>query len=180
VSAEVAKQFTYVPFETFDLEANLPENFFTVGTVVEYKAPETSKNGKTFSTFKFSNLVKYDMSKINKHILNNEKLTAELPNFHKQASRSFNLDGYKTLRVMVFKDELCKKIGEKIGVVGLVVCLSNLSRLDYSEHSGVSFRIESEGQVACIGKAEDLSFCKGAPKGASANLLPVMQLGNHL
>ena len=84
------------------------------------------------------------------------------------------------MRVMVFKDELCKKIGEKIGVVGLVVCLSNLSRLDYSEHSGVSFRIESEGQVVCIGKAEDLSFCKGAPKGASANLLPVMQLGNHL
>ena len=81
---------------------------------------------------------------------------------------------------MVFKEELCKKVGEKIGIVGMVLCLTNLGRLDYSDHSGVSFRIESEAQVMCIGKAEDLGICKGAPKGASANLLPVMQLGNHL
>ncbi len=98
----------------------------------------------------------------------------------KQASRSFNLDGYKTLRVIVFKDELCKKVAEKIGIVGMVVCLSKLSRLDYNENSGLTYRIESEGQVVCIGKAEDLAFCKGAPKGTSANMLPVMQLGKHL
>lgn len=60
----------------------------------------------------------------------------------------------------------------------MIVCLSNLPRLDYSENSGVAFRIESEGQIACIGKAEELSFCKGMAKGAaSGNLLPIM--GNH-
>lgn len=90
------------------------------------------------------------------------------------------MDGYKTLRVIVFKDELCKKVFEKIGVVGMVVCLSNLSRLDYSENTGLTYRIESEGQVVCIGKSEDLAFCKGAPKGTTANSLPVMQLGKHL
>lgn len=78
------------------------------------------------------------------------------------------------MRVIVFKEELCKKVAEKIGIVGMVVCLSKLSRLDYSENSGLTYRIESEGQVVCIGKAEDLAFCKGAPKGTSANMLPVM------
>ena len=77
ISAEVTGKHTYVPLETFDLEANLPENCFTVGTVVEYKAPETSRNGKTFSTFKISNLVKYDTSKLNKHVLVNEKFAVD-------------------------------------------------------------------------------------------------------
>lgn len=91
-------------------------------------------------TFKFSNLVKYDVTRLNKHVFNNPLAFDSNQQLTKQASRSFNMDGYKTLRVMVF-NEPCKKIAEKIGVVGMVVCLSNLSRLDYSEHTGFSFRI---------------------------------------
>lgn len=133
-----------MPFETLDLVETLPEDYFTVGTVVEVQGPETGRNGKTFLTFKFSNLVKYDMSRLRKNVLDNPKALTSQQSM-KQASRSFNLDGYKTLRVIVFKDELCKKVAEKIGVVGMVVCLSKLSRLDYSENSGLTYRIESEG-----------------------------------
>ncbi len=96
-------------------------------------------------TFKFSNLVKHDMSRLRKNVLDNPLAFDNNQQSIKQAARSFNMDGYKTLRVIVFKDELCKKVAEKIGVVGMVVCLSNLSRLDYSEHSGLTYRIESEG-----------------------------------
>lgn len=171
----------FVPFETVDLVESLPESYFTVGTVVEVKGPETGRNGKTFLTFKFANLVKYDMSRLRKNVLDKiEEVFDNNQQVMKQAARSFNTDGYKTLRIIVFGEDLCKAVAKKIGIVGLVVCLSNLKRLDYSEHSGVTLRIENEEQVFCVGKSEDLSFCKGAPKGTSVNLLPVMQLGKHL
>jgi hypothetical protein len=49
----------------------LPEEYFTVATVVEVQGPETGRNGKTFLTFKFSNLVKHDMSRLRKNVLDN-------------------------------------------------------------------------------------------------------------
>jgi hypothetical protein len=71
VQSDVAHKFKYVPFETIDLIQSLPEDYFTVATVVEVQGPETGRNGKTFLTFKFSNLVKHDMSRLRKNVLDN-------------------------------------------------------------------------------------------------------------
>jgi hypothetical protein len=49
----------------------LKQDYFTVGTVVEVQGPETGRNGKAFLTFKFSNLVKHDMSRLRKNVLDN-------------------------------------------------------------------------------------------------------------
>jgi hypothetical protein len=51
------------------------------------------------------------------------------------------------LRVLAFGEDLCKTIQKRVGIPGMVVCLFNLKRLDYSEQTGFSFRIESEDQV---------------------------------
>jgi hypothetical protein len=73
VNPEVAEKFTYVPFEILDLAntETLPKDYFTVGVVVEVTPPSTARNGKVFMTLKFSNLVKYDMSKLRKNVLEN-------------------------------------------------------------------------------------------------------------
>jgi hypothetical protein len=75
--------------------------------------------------------------------------------------RSFTSDGYKQIRLLAFGDELCQKLAKRMGHPGIVVALTDLKFLDYSEHSGQSMRIESEEQVFTLGKSEDLTFCKG-------------------
>ena len=62
-----------------------------------------------------------------------------------------------------------------MGYPGLVICLSNLKRLDYSEQSGYSFRIEKDEQVLSLGKSEEYFVCKGAAeKKATAGNVPAM------
>lgn len=82
----------------------------------------------------------------------------------KQAERSINKDGYKVVRVVVFGEELCEKMMKRMGFPGVVVGLRDMKALDYSEQSGQSYRIENEGQVVALGKAEELTFCKGIKK----------------
>jgi|LauGreDrversion4_2_1035121.scaffolds.fasta_scaffold217413_1 hypothetical protein len=52
----------------------------------------------------------------------------------------------------------------------MTICLSNLKRLDYSEQTGYSFRIESDDQVLSLGKSEEYSLCKGAEKQPAGNV----------
>ena len=56
----------------------------------------------------------------------------------------------------------------------MVICLLNLKRLNYSEQSGYSFRIEKDEQVLSLGKAEEYIVCKGAEKKATAGNVPAM------
>ena len=49
-----------------------------------------------------------------------------------------------------------------------------MKRLDYSEQSGYSFRIEKDEQVLSLGKAEEYIVCKGAEKKATAGNVPAM------
>ena len=98
----------------------------------------------------------------------------------KQAERTFNSDGYKSVRVLAFRDETVTNLMHKMGTVGLVVSLAGLMRLDYSSNNGHSFKIECADQAFVLGHSEELSFCKGAPKCNQVNNLPVLSLGNHL
>ena len=91
-------------------------------------------------TIKLSNLIKYDLSLLRKKVFDNPLAFDSNQQLTKQAYRSFNMEGYKILRVMVFKDQ-CKKIASKIGAVGTIISLTNMSRLEYSENSGFSFNI---------------------------------------
>jgi hypothetical protein len=65
----------FIPIETLDTQMTCPTQvwgikaFFTVGVVVEVTGPHTSKSGKQFSIFKASDLVKYDLSKVKKMLL---------------------------------------------------------------------------------------------------------------
>jgi rRNA processing protein Gar1 len=42
--------------------------FFTIGVVVEVMGPYASKNGKQYSMIKVTDLVKYDMNKVKRHL----------------------------------------------------------------------------------------------------------------
>ena len=75
---------------------------------------------------------------------------------------------------MSFGEEICKVVQKRVGVPGMVVCLSNLKRLDYSEQTGYSFRIENEEQVLCLGKAEEYVMCRGTEKKALHGNVPAM------
>jgi hypothetical protein len=52
----------------------------------------------------------------------------------------------------------------------MIVWLANLKRLDYSEQTGYSFRIETEDQVLSLGKAEEYALCKGAQEKKAGNV----------
>jgi hypothetical protein len=56
-----------------------------------------------------------------------------------------------------------------MGIMGLVVGISELGVLDYSENSGITYRIDSEkSSFVSIGKSEDMVFCKGIPQKNAA------------
>ena len=74
------------------------------------------------------------------------------------------------MRILAFGEDLCNKLEKKAGIPGMIVCLANLKRLDYSEQSGVSFRIENEEQVLGLGKSEELGICKGVEQAKSAGI----------
>lgn len=76
--------------------------------------------------------------------------------------------------MLAFGEDLCKTIQKRVGIPGMVVCLVNLKRLDYSEQTGFSFRIESDDQVLSLGKAEEYILCKGAEKKPMAGNVPAM------
>jgi hypothetical protein len=48
------------------------------------------------------------------------------------------------MRILAFGEDLCKTLQKRVGYPGMIVCLSNMKRLDYSEQTGYSFRIEND------------------------------------
>lgn len=117
------------------------------------------------------------MATLTKHNLHHVKKLLPFPHTPtqaKQVERSFNRDGYKTLRVLAFGEDLCKTLKKRVGYPGMVICLSNLKRLDYSEQSGYSFRIEKDDHVLSLGKSEEYYVCKGAEKKATPGMVPAM------
>ena len=74
--------------------------------MVEVAGAFTAKSGKHFSVLKMSDLVKYDMSKVKKlletNAQNNQGTKEEQVEFVKISEKSFNSNGYKTLKVMAF------------------------------------------------------------------------------
>ena len=83
--------------------------FFTIGVVVDVSGPFQSKSGKQFSTLKLSDLVKYDLNKVRKLLetiaksqySGNQEGAQE---FVKLSEKSFNSNGYKTLKIMAFQE----------------------------------------------------------------------------
>ena len=73
--------------------------FFTVAVIVDKIGVLTSKSGKKFTILVLSDLVKYDLNRVKKHLTQEYGKDQE---GLKQALRSFNRDGYKTISVMVF------------------------------------------------------------------------------
>jgi hypothetical protein len=103
---------------------------------VEVTGPTTAKTGKTYFSLKLSTLTKYDNSKVRKYILPQvEELKASEMRM-KAAERSFNTDGYKTVKFLAFGEDLCRALAKKTGFVGMVIALSDLRPLDFSDNSG--------------------------------------------
>lgn len=92
-----------------------------------------------YCDFKLSNLVKYDMSNLKKNVLH-----PYFPDQAGQAEKSFNSDGYKVMRVMVFGKELIKAVINKVTLVGIVIALVDLKPMDISGQTGQSYKLDSE------------------------------------
>ena len=106
--------------------------------------PAISKNtGKSYSVMKLTDLVKYDMSKIEK------------------GDKTFNTNGYKALRIMAF-GEVASFVSKQ--TIGTVIGLLNPKPLKSAADNVPSLCIDLEQQVFKIGYSEDLSFCKGIHK----------------
>jgi hypothetical protein len=118
VPEEVASVNTFIPMESLDLPTEAPETFFTVGVVAEFQAPEKSKTGKVYCSLKMATLMKHNL-----HLVKKLLPFPHTPIQAKQVERSFNRDGYKTLRVLAFGEELCKTLKKRVGYPGMVICL---------------------------------------------------------
>lgn len=163
----------YIPIEVLDTQMTMPTQvqaakaFFTVGVVVEVYGPNTSKTGKQFSTFKLSDLVKYDIAKVKKLLESQGGAAKEgVQEWVRLSEKSFNSNGYKTLKVMAFQ-EVALPISKL--TVGTVVGLLNprlMRSLPGSDHQnqGITFSVDVEAQVFRIGFSEELTFCKGVPQ----------------
>ena len=104
----------FIPIETLDHYmqgySGGMKAFFTVGVVVENAGPYTSKSGKQFSIMKISDLVKYDLGKVKKHLqsMADKRVNGqggskdEATEFIRTSEKSFNSNGYKALKVMAF------------------------------------------------------------------------------
>ena len=78
------------------------------------------------------------------------------------AERSFNGNGYKTMKVLVFGD-LADKVYKL--TIGTVIGLINPKPLKRDPKHGFSFAIDFEAQMMKIGYSEEITTCKGiAPK----------------
>jgi len=43
-----------------------PENYFTVGVIVDFQAPEKAKSGKVYMNFKLGTLIKHSLHHVRK------------------------------------------------------------------------------------------------------------------
>lgn len=77
------------------------KSIFTVGVLVESSRVNKSKAGKPFIVLKFSDLTKYDLSKVRRHLAECYKEDKE---GLKAANLAYNTNGYKTIKIMVFGD----------------------------------------------------------------------------
>jgi hypothetical protein len=102
----------FIPIEKLDSEiinrsseAVKPaiRSFFTIGVIVDISAPLQSKNNKKYRAIKVSDLVKYDIFKVKKHL---EKTYSQDKDGYKMAEKSFNSNGYKVLKIMVFDEAM--------------------------------------------------------------------------
>lgn len=74
------------------------------------------------------------------------------------AEKSFNSNGYRCLKIMIFGDlvpKLCKL------QVGTVIGLLNPKCMKPTVENGYAFTIDLEAQLFKIGFAEDFVMCKG-------------------
>ncbi len=119
----------FIPIEKLD--QTMPQiggvkAFFTIGVVVDVSGPFQSKSGKQFSTLKLSDLVKYDLNKVRKLLetiaksqySGNQEGAQE---FVKLSEKSFNSNGYKTLKIMAFQEAATPIAKLNVGtIVGLL------------------------------------------------------------
>jgi hypothetical protein len=136
----------YIPLEFVDLAQPMPADalYFTVGVIVEVSGPTTAKTGKTYFTLKLSTLEKYDISKLKRFLFPKIPELAASEGRMRAADKSFTMDGYKQLKVLAFGEDLCRPLAKKIGFPGMVIALTDLRPLDFSENSGQALRIENE------------------------------------
>ena len=119
LGAKVTKRRHFVSIEKIDSDENQKlvsgkAGYFTVGVVVDRIGVLTSKGGKTFSILKLSDLVKYNMKRVK------EFYARQFPNDQeglKQALKSYNSDGYKTISVMAFNESTLPAKNIKSGTV---------------------------------------------------------------
>ena len=112
--------------------------FFTVGVVVESTKPFTSKSNKLFSTVKISDLWKYEMFRARKLLEKNYK---DDKDGLKMAEKSFNSNGYKVMKIMIF-NEAAHKVS-KINI-GSVVAVLNPKALKPSVEYGHSYCADTD------------------------------------
>ena len=74
----------------------------------------TSKGGKKFSIIKLSNLVKYNLPKVKKHL---EGVYGSDQEGLKLALKAYNSDAYKTVSIMAFGDSALPAKGINSGTV---------------------------------------------------------------
>lgn len=110
LTAKVTKRRQFVCIEKIDSQENMSsvglvggkgKGFFTVGVVVDRIGVLTSLKGKTFTILKISDMVKYNMTRVKEYL--NRQFKND-PDGLKQAIKSYNEDGYKTISVMCFNE----------------------------------------------------------------------------
>ncbi|CDW78551.1 UNKNOWN [Stylonychia lemnae] len=156
----------FIPIETLDttiLEKDrIGENkkatirsFFSIGVLVDVSGPFQSKSNKRYTILRVTDLVKYNMSAVKKELT---KLYEGNPEGLKIAEKSFNSNGYKTIKLMAFEDA----IGETTKIQqGTIVGLVNPKPMKATVEYGYSFCIDASASIFRIGYSQDFIYCPG-------------------
>lgn len=74
------------------------------------------------------------------------------------AEKSFNTNGYKTMKIMSFDEAMSETLKLQIGtIVGII----NPKPMKASVEFGFSYCMDASASLFRIGYSEDLAFCKG-------------------
>jgi hypothetical protein len=134
-----------------------------VGVVVEIGDVLMSKNSKKYRVLKVTDLQKYDLFRVKKH-LEQEAAALKDPLLAKIAEKSFNNNGYKLMKLMAFEEAMLELTKFQVGnVIGLV----NPKPLKGTVEHGFTFIMDAAASLFKIGHSEELGFCKPTVKMAN-------------
>ena len=163
-----ANRREFIPIEKLDLLETRTKHaltcqssgIYTIGVLTDKSPPIPCKNGKHFTIFKLTDLVKYDINRVEDVIRASlgKDMKTDMKDEVIMAKKSFTHNGYKNISFCAFGDSQTELLKLRAGTI-LAIINPRYGKQDVKY--GISLTVESEPQIMVIGYSLDYSLCKG-------------------